>query len=631
MPGAESMDPFPQHPPSTQQHTPGYQPQDRISGHMQANGVAVPGDGNGNGPLAVPAAPPHTRVGNGHLRNPSGMARMGAFDGPRSPPGTKNTSHVPCKFFRQGACQAGKACPFLHSNDVTADSAPCKYFAKGNCKFGAKCALAHILPDGRRVNRPSLSVGGAHLNLGGRVNPQLYQNQESALAGSLLAQQANRSYPYGSQYQFSGKDNYIGPQSPHGVGFDIPTIDTSFASQQGSGIGSPRDDVRMPLSPAGKGLSALDAPLPASFDSQGVSWMARHGPVAASVPSKFGLESPPSSLPSSKVVPTSDALKNLHDSAFGEDTRNRFNSVASSPPVGNDEYFSARTLHSQRQAKPKMVSASLPRPAINEDWDDNFAFEEDLVPNSLHELLTPQEKMRRFSRTADEDLRLKFGGIGGAIGSPPADSSYVGSPITSSPSRFSALFSRQQQQKKEEEAAGFASGFGHVGSPLRNSAFNNGPSPSLNAVSRPQSGDVSPYVSSSPRQSSMSMISQQLQRTRLGGSSETPPIGGFHYQRHSSGNPSSRLDRAISSSSIGTSRIDEEQGDFVFSMEEEDDNKRYSSGFGFAVGDGRSSQSSGLAATGQRNGSTSTLVAVSPEDTPPHTAPSHDSDDAGAV
>lgn len=41
-----------------------------------------------------------------------------------------DTKHVPCKFFRQGACQAGPACPFLHSTDAAVDFAPCKYFTK---------------------------------------------------------------------------------------------------------------------------------------------------------------------------------------------------------------------------------------------------------------------------------------------------------------------------------------------------------------------------------------------------------------------------------------------------------------------------------------------------------------------
>lgn len=83
------------------------------------------------------------------------LRRQLGSDTPRLPP-SKNLSHVPCKFFRQGLCQAGTSCPFSHDADALLDQLPCKYFQKGNCKFGSKCALAHLLPDGRRVNpRPS--------------------------------------------------------------------------------------------------------------------------------------------------------------------------------------------------------------------------------------------------------------------------------------------------------------------------------------------------------------------------------------------------------------------------------------------------------------------------------------------
>lgn len=60
----------------------------------------------------------------------------------------RHYAHVPCKFFLQGACQAGDSCPFSHSLDVrTADSKPCEYFLRGHCKFGSRCANAHVLPD----------------------------------------------------------------------------------------------------------------------------------------------------------------------------------------------------------------------------------------------------------------------------------------------------------------------------------------------------------------------------------------------------------------------------------------------------------------------------------------------------
>lgn len=83
---------------------------------------------NTNGPMPVPAGP-HSRMGsNGHGHG-ANMRDLG-FAGPRSPPNNKSTSHVPCKFYRQGACQAGKACPFLHSDEPLTERAPCKYFTK---------------------------------------------------------------------------------------------------------------------------------------------------------------------------------------------------------------------------------------------------------------------------------------------------------------------------------------------------------------------------------------------------------------------------------------------------------------------------------------------------------------------
>lgn len=94
-----------------------------------------------------------------HLPPNTGPAgTVAVSNGPGSGPnGNKNLSHVPCKFHRQGNCQAGNSCPFSHSLDgsLAADKLPCKYFQKGNCKFGLKCALAHFLPDGTRVNNKS--------------------------------------------------------------------------------------------------------------------------------------------------------------------------------------------------------------------------------------------------------------------------------------------------------------------------------------------------------------------------------------------------------------------------------------------------------------------------------------------
>ncbi|KAF2012128.1 hypothetical protein BU24DRAFT_465697 [Aaosphaeria arxii CBS 175.79] len=527
---------------------------------------------NGNGPVPVPSGQ-HGRAGNGPSHGAQ-MREMG-FGGPRSPPNNKSTSHVPCKFYRQGQCQAGKACPFLHSDEPLTERAPCKYFTKGNCKFGPKCALAHILPNGQVVNRNNVMGSGPF----GRMN--IPHHPEPAPGGSLLSMQAHM------QPQFPYQNDFF----PQKAAYDqIPTIDTTFSSHPGSNFGSPPNESgRLPTSPTQKGLSVMDVPLPASFDSQGISHMARYGPIAASVPSKFLANSPPSSYQND-----SSALRNLHNSAFGD---GKPPALGSSPPDSVEQPTGRRIMHSEIGASRRgMISASVGARAPIDDWPDTEMigkFEEDLLPNSLSDLLTPQEKMRRFSRDhGDNDgnslsHRASLSRLGA---SPTASDSKIGSPsaATASPSRYQSLWGRRPPTEGSFESGSLpgASAFGHVGSPLRNSTLHPGASPSLRAVGRPTTGDVSPFVSSPPRQASMSMISQQLQRTRLSsrasdegslsglGSNHIHPGINRVTSNTSVGSAGTRLgmDRAVSSSSINRERIEEEQG--LFSMEEEEELER---------------------------------------------------------
>lgn len=391
------------------------------------------------------------------------------------------------------------------------------------------------------------------------------------------------NYPYGMQ------DEYLaGQKSQYDM---IPTIDTTFSSHPGSNYGSPpNENGRLPISPVQKGLSVMDVQLPASFDSQGISHMARYGPIASSVPAKFLANSPPSSFQGD-----SPALRNLHDSAFGDGSRTRAAALGSSPPESIEQPVGRGLLHSELGAnRPRgILSSSVgarPPHAISDDWDESDLigkFEEELLPSSLNDLLTPEEKIRRFSRDhGDNDgALLSHRASLSRLGASPTTSDLkVGSPsaATSSPSRFQSLWGKRPTQDTGFESGSLpgASQFGHVGSPLRNSTLHPGASPSLRAGSRPISGEASPFVSSPPRQASMSMISQQLQRTRL--SSRASEEGGLSGNAMHPGvtrvtsassivSSSSRLgmDRAVSSSSINRERIEEEQG--LFSMEEEDE------------------------------------------------------------
>jgi hypothetical protein len=496
---------------------------------------------------------------------------------------------------------------------------------QGNCKFGAKCALAHILPDGRRVNRPNghlgMNMNNGALHIGGRVNPPTYQHQDSALANSLLTQQPYPGDAFSAHYQYTQEElnftqEYDGRYAPY-------SAEPGLNSNPGSKYGSPTHESQLPISGVERRLTALDAPLPASFDSNGISHIARYGAVAASVPSKFGMESPPASLSQRISGQPLDVVKALRSSAFPSNLRNSSQLGSSPPAVHADETIGQRKMHSQQSVpRSRLLSASVPRPGASEDWDGGFPLEEDYLPTTLHdEVLTPQEKMRRLSRPEQEYSGFKSAVQQGGLGIPSGNSSKVGSPLGSSPSRFSALFARQRQESSSSSSNNnnnnvTSTGFGHVGSPLREShihhasesPFGDGITARPSTITRSRSGraisgDQSPFFSSPPRDSStsnfgMSLISSQLQRTHLSPRSDSgaePPSAAnssrLHLpaasalgMRHVSApvttaaggvgaGAAGRFDRTISSPRIHSTSILEEkegfEGDLVFSMDDD--------------------------------------------------------------
>ena len=356
------------------------------------------------------------------------------------------------------------------------------------------------------------------------------------------------------------RDSGYASHGPIPIHNNPPPFDSTYSPYS---YGSPRDDLYVSMSPAGH-LSTIDAPLPASFDSQGISYIARHGPVAASMPSRFVSDSPPSSLPKNAALPN-DALRNLHSSAFGrENGFSKSSQRGTSPSTPLDENrFGQRMMHSQRISKPKMFSASLPRSAASDDWEDNVMFGEPgeptlMVPDVLSDLMTSQEKERRLS-----------GSVSGNV-TPGEGSSKVGSP---SGSRFGAFF--QKQQKNQDGSIGMStSPFGHVGSPLRNSTLNLGTSPSSGFRSASQTLPFGSTLSSPPRQTSMSMISQQLQHTRLSNKADSNDNSTSLHPTSTRGGTAPiaivRSDRTVSNSSTQRGKIEEEQSDCMFSLDEEE-------------------------------------------------------------
>lgn len=490
-----------------------------------------------NGGITVPSGPNPVP----QQQQPPGLTGVPVppFEGSRSPPNSKNLSHVPCKFFRQGTCQAGKACPFSHSADPASDQAPCKYFQKGNCKFGAKCALAHILPDGRRVGRHNFN----HLGLGAKTYVEPNHTSRSALHNSLV--QAQMIPPTRPQFGDipEGYTNYL-DQRPQDSALHM--ADGGFTSPRGNELSQMSSPL---LSSSHRTLGPLDATLPSSFDSNGISFYARLLPVAASVPSKFGLESPPMSLPQE-----SRTLQSLHASAFGEE--DTIGVMALSPPAGEDTL--GHRLQMQSRLRGQYISASMPRTGLMlGDWTkdklqgdllENMGNEEDFIPGSLTgDILTPQENVIRNRRmSANHEVASGF-----AFGSPREAGSAVGSPITGSPSRFGPLFSRA---KREEEP--LFGGLGHVGSPLRNSYLQND-SPPFGNLNRTTAGDA---ITSPTR---ISALTQRLSDAHIDGDLEgqTPA----KIKSLSRGIPSTPTCSKV------VSTIDEE---IQFSMDDEDDSSR---------------------------------------------------------
>ena len=457
---------------------------------------------------------------------------------------------------------------------------------------------------------------------------------------------AEAAPPYTTYTAATSDDRYghVGRQTSLDNG--LPTIDTQY-SGPASPYGSPHggeDAIRtgFGLSPiaANKGLSVLDAPLPASFDSNGISHAARYGPWPASVPNKFGLESPTPSLSNAKDSRTSETLKMLHTSAFGSNEHlspshlgGDVDAMGSSPPMQpiGEEFYGRRAMHSSssKYAKPRHLSASVPK--VDRDWEDNFLFlEEDYVPGELaNDLLTPAEKARRGS------VRVIDGGSEQHSGENSA--SKYGSPVgASSPSRWGPLFQRQKEEDGGQSAVGRSlksvGAFGHVGSPLRNSSLANG----IDMIGGLNGNSSRPSLAGSRTASggtdSLSALTQQIQNTRINDERTTSLSSSPHLHPGSAVNarqPSGigahagagvigssngkterdqrALERHISSGSIGSSAngrfttpIDEEDPSFVFSMEDDDDGqkarKRMSGGFGLGGG---GSWSYAAAATGK--------------------------------
>lgn len=236
----------------------------------------------------------------------------------------KNLSHVPCKFHRQGICQAGNLCPFSHNLDGTlaADKLPCKYFQKGNCKFGLKCALAHFLPDGTRVNSKSFLSYRRNNDHHGERNNERNSERNSDRNSDRINDRDRGDRRGGDRHDrdrernsyFSGytASNHKRSPSVSSVPAAAPVMSFPIANQSsGSGstsassshspVSQPIDFSVNALLGSRNGSNALgNGPLLASSATFPSSLASSHVNAQSSVPSSFRM--PSNSMPSNNYV-----------------------------------------------------------------------------------------------------------------------------------------------------------------------------------------------------------------------------------------------------------------------------------------------------------------------------------------
>lgn len=363
---------------------------------------------------------------------------------------TKDLSHVPCKFFKVGSCTAGVSCPFSHANNEPGQpKGVCAWFVKGNCKFGHKCALAHILPgqsmamDRKNKKAAQLAANangqGKEAGKGGKSSKSGSQpgsgsggsgsgsgaTRNSLLSGStaptrILQGSARGPMPIPLKAAVS-------PSAPA-----PPVQDTDFAS-----YGLPDESNKLPTAPAQNKSFASpateDGSLPEADDAEPEVHIEQEAPAASNDPSSplpFHSPSAPRQMRLPEKPPDLGPIGSPRSvSSHGQVARVNGFSPSTSPSQGagilSTSPFSAPGAHSvffSYENKPNLsddpksrsgIAASLgathgwrpelpPGGALDGFGGEIVVEDEDLeefVPGSLSELLTPEEKSRRYSRT----------------------------------------------------------------------------------------------------------------------------------------------------------------------------------------------------------------------------------------
>ncbi|KAI3612860.1 zf-ccch type zinc finger protein [Moniliophthora roreri] len=337
---------------------------------------------------------------------------------------SKDLSHVPCKFFKVGSCTAGSSCPFSHAVlEPGAQKDVCAWFVKGNCKFGHKCALAHVLPG------QSMSMD--------RKNKKAAQQAAAAAGGGKGAEGGKKSGS--SKRENAGRPpitmslkSSISPSAP------APAIkDTDFASfgvldetsklpsapAQGKPASPPPQPLaseETPTTPAKPVSPSLPVSSPRDKDpgrSPAKKPAIDFGPIGS--PPRVGIATSPHAHPHpiSRLNGVSPGTSpSSRSNTNGTPTNNNFLSTSPFSAPGTQSVFlnyperggmaaslGTGLLNSNpRWATNHTPSAPAHKQVFDLDDEPRTGAEDDLedfLPSSLTDLLTPEERSRRMSRS----------------------------------------------------------------------------------------------------------------------------------------------------------------------------------------------------------------------------------------
>ncbi|PFH49395.1 hypothetical protein AMATHDRAFT_48727 [Amanita thiersii Skay4041] len=265
----------------------------------------------------------------------------------------KDLSHVPCKFFKVGACTAGSSCPFSHVVPEPGQKEVCAWFVKGNCKFGHKCALAHILPgqgmamdrkNKKAAQQAAAAVTATEKGIGMKDGPK----DNGGKGGNVRRREGHHpgssvSGHGGSQSVSSGQHSGSGRNTTLLTGGSTAPTRLLQPSSSSSSSRSPMP-LRASISPS--------VPAPPVKDTDFTSFAALDEMEGVDLPSQRGGEGEKNQGASSEVTPDTEAARVI------DANQNEANASNASTHEGSGP----KNKTTSKPASPVPLPTSAPRP-----------------------------------------------------------------------------------------------------------------------------------------------------------------------------------------------------------------------------------------------------------------------------